>query len=387
MSFNENSKLIKERKTPYKNITLEKENTKTCFCYSSIIIILSKIIFYLLMIFLTYMLIRINNDGKENIKPEKILKELLKNKTEVGPFPATESTKYSPTLLDEKKICSNNKKFVIMRRTSCKGCGLFSYYIVHLGCMINYLKLGYIPILDVGSFSNIFTGDDSPDDNPWEQFFNQPCGYTLADVVKMKDVEISECECVLDMPDEKTVYSKKIMYSYHHKIQEKYMSVKKKIIKEVKYIWRNLFGFSKNVLGIFMRGTDYRATKPSGHSRQPPIETAINDTINMDQKNKYKYFFLGTEDNDIRDAFIKKFGNKLKYLLPDKKISYNKNDGLITYNRDVYGNMKFLKTYLYNVVILSRCVDIILSRTSGAAGVYIMSNGYRNKIVYYMGEY
>ena len=104
MSFNENSKLIKERKTPYKNITLEKENTKTCFCYSSIIIILSKIIFYLLMIFLTYMLIRINNDRKENIKPEKILKELLKNKTEVGPVPANKSTKYSPTLLDEKKI-------------------------------------------------------------------------------------------------------------------------------------------------------------------------------------------------------------------------------------------------------------------------------------------
>ena len=98
-------------------------------------------------------------------------------------------------------------------------------------------------------------------------------------------------------------------------------------------------------------------------------------------------FFLGTEDNDIRDAFIKKFGHKLKYLLPDKKISYNSGDGLITYNRDVYGNMNFLKTYLYNVVILSRCIDIILSRTSGAAGVYIMSNGYRNKIVYYMGEY
>ena len=333
------------------------------------------------------MIIRINNEGKENIKPERLLKELLKNKIHVGPFPANESTKYSPTLLDEKKICANNKKFVIMRRTSCGECGLFSYYIVHLGCMINYLKLGYIPILDVGSFSNIFTGDDSPDDNPWEQFFNQPCGYTLADVVKMKDVEISECVCVLDMPDEKTVYSKDIMYGYHHKIQEKYMGVKKKIIKEVNYVWRNLFGFSKNVLGIFMRGTDYRATEPGGHSRQPPIEIAINDTINMDQKNKYKYFFLGTEDNDIRDAFIKKFGHKLKYLLPDKKISYNSGDGLITYNRDVYGNMNFLKTYLYNVVILSRCIDIILSRTSGAAGVYIMSNGYRNKIVYYMGEY
>ena len=38
-------------------------------------------------------------------------------------------------------------------------------------------------------------------------------------------------------------------------------------------------------------------------------------------------------------------------------------------------------------ISLSKCIDIISSRTSGAAGVFIISNGFRNKLVYYLGEY
>ena len=274
-----------------------------------------------------------------------------------------------------------------MRRTSCEACGLFSYYIVHLGCIINYLKHGYIPILDVGSFTNIFTGYKEVDNNLWEEFFEQPCGYTLAQVVKMKNIQISECQCVCDMPDEKTVYSNNIMWDYHHQIQEKYMSVKKNIYKEVDNIWQDLFGNSKNVLGILIRGTDYRANEPHGHSVHPSFKIVINDTITMNKKYNYDFIFLATEDNKIRNAFIKKFGDKLKYLIPKKKVYYSAGDGFLTYNRNVFGNMDFLKTYLYSIIILSKCVDIISSRTSGAAGAFILSKGFRNQLVYYLGEY
>ena len=35
-------------------------------------------------------------------------------------------------------------------------CGLFSFYIVHLGCINKYLTEGYIPIVDLKSFNNIY---------------------------------------------------------------------------------------------------------------------------------------------------------------------------------------------------------------------------------------
>ena len=384
MKSNEESKLIKNNKS--KNQENKKffcsflKNTKSNIIkWSILIILLALIIFTIISIIILFQIKK---------EPMKILLEQIQQNKEYFSLPANESTKYSDLLLDEKKICSTNKKFAILRRTNCEPCGLFSYYIVHLGCIINYLKHGYIPILEVASFSNIFTGNNKPKDNPWEEFFNQPCGYTLNEVVKMKDVKIFKCECVCDMPDEKTIYSNTIMLNYHHKIQEKYMSIKNNIYKEVEKIWQNLFGNSTNVLGIFIRGTDYISIEPSGHSRQPSTKRLINDVIKMNKKNKYDFIFLGTEDNKIRNLFIKIFGKKLKYLIPKDKIVYNYDTGnYLTYNKNVFGNMNFSKIYLLSVIILSKCIDIISSRTSGAAGVFIISNGFRNKLVYYLGEY
>ena len=393
MNPNEKTKLVNENETKisYKERNKKRKKEKKekkghcCSFLNNIKSIIVKFILLIILIIYIYFLILSLYKVKTKKEPMKILSSLLKQNERYSSLPANESTKYSSTLFNEKKICSENKKFAILRRTSCEACGLFSYYIVHLGCIINYLKHGYIPILDVGSFSNILSGNNNPEDNPWEEFFNQPCGYTLDDVVKMKDVEIFECECVLDMPDEKTVYSKPIMLNYHHIIQEKYMSVNKNILKEAKKIWYKLFRHSKNVLGIFVRGTDYSSLQPGGHSRQPSIDIIINDTITMDKQNKYDYIFLGTEDDEIRNAFIKKFGKKLKYLVPKDKLVYN--SGYLTYSKNVFGNMDFSKTYLLSIVILSKCIDIISSRTSGAAGVFIISNGFRNKLVYYLGEY
>ena len=393
MNPNEKTKLVNENETKISYKERKKKGKKgkkekkghCCSFLNNIKSIIVKLILLIRLIIYIYFLILSFYKAKTKKEPMKILSSLLKQNGSYSSLPANESTKYSSTLFNEKKICSENKKFAILRRTSCEACGLFSYYIVHLGCIINYLKHGYIPILDVGSFSNILSGNNNPEDNPWEEFFNQPCGYTLDDVVKMKDVEIFECECVLDMPDEKTVYSKPIMLNYHHIIQEKYMSVNRNILKEAKKIWYKLFRHSKNVLGIFVRGTDYSSLQPGGHSRQPSIDIIINDTITMDKQNKYDYIFLGTEDDEIRNAFIKKFGKKLKYLVPKDKLVYN--SGYLTYSKNVFGNMDFSKTYLLSIVILSKCIDIISSRTSGAAGVFIISNGFRNKLVYYLGDY
>ena len=361
MKSNEESKLIKNNKSQNqenkKFLCSFLKNTKSNIIkWSILIILIALIIFTIISIIILFQIKK---------EPMKILLEQIQQNKEYFSLPANESTKYSDLLLDEKKICSTNKKFAILRRTNCEPCGLFSYYIVHLGCIINYLKHGYIPILEVASFSNIFTGNNKPKDNPWEEFFNQPCGY-----------------------DEKTIYSNTIMLNYHHKIQEKYMSIKNNIYKEVEKIWQNLFGNSTNVLGIFIRGTDYISIEPSGHSRQPSTKRLINDVIKMNKKNKYDFIFLGTEDNKIRNLFIKIFGKKLKYLIPKDKIVYNYDTGnYLTYNKNVFGNMNFSKTYLLSVIILSKCIDIISSRTSGAAGVFIISNGFRNKLVYYLGEY
>jgi hypothetical protein len=46
-----------------------------------------------------------------------------------------------------------------------------------------------------------------------------------------------------------------------------------------------------------------------------------------------------------------------------------------------------MKTYLINIIILSKCIDIITSKTAGAIVAFILTNGFRNKKIYDLGYY
>jgi hypothetical protein len=107
----------------------------------------------------------------------------------------------------------------------------------------------------------------------------------------------------------------------------------------------------------------------------------------MDKSNKYDWIFLATEDNLIRNKFIASIGKKLKYLkYKNFKYNYYKKEYL-AFNTNSIDIIKFMKIYLINIVILSKCIDIICSRTAGAVGLFIYSNGFRNAKVYYLGRY
>ena len=108
----------------------------------------------------------------------------------------------------------------------------------------------------------------------------------------------------------------------------------------------------------------------------------------MDKKYKYDWIFIATEDNIIRNKFIKEFGDKLKYLLPKENIQYNyANNTYLTFNQGIKVNLENLNIYLINIIILSKCIDIITSRTNGSIGIFILTEGFRYNKVYYLGLY
>ena len=334
----------------------------------------------LILIFITsiyFLLLSMKEKKDMRIDYENSLREeYLYNNDNNGIFKKTYKKLNITNLYNKTKMCSENKQFAILKRTNCEACGLFSYYIVHLGCIITYLNEGYIPIINVGSSQNIFNGYNeasNKDINQWELFFNQPCGYTLNYVknkINKENIKYFECQCNDNMPSEKIVYSNKTRLKFFRDMAKRYMSVKNDIIKEGNNLWKKMFNNSKNVLGLLVRGTDYISLKPYGHPIPPSVGMAINDKKKWGNK------------------FIKKFGKRLKYLLPDKKIDYNYEEAsYLSYYDGVYGNMKFQKTYLLSMILLSKCLDIITSRTSGAAGAYILSKGFRKDLVYYIGEY
>ena len=108
----------------------------------------------------------------------------------------------------------------------------------------------------------------------------------------------------------------------------------------------------------------------------------------LNEENNYTYYFISTEDEIIRGKFIKEFHNKIKYLSYRENISYNyKEKNFLAYNKKILGNLEYSKIYLLNMIILSKCIDIISASTSGAIGVFIITNGFRYSKIYKLGNF
>ena len=113
---------------------------------------------------------------------------------------------------------------------------------------------------------------------------------------------------------------------------------------------KKLFKKKKNVLGILMRGTDYTSKKPKGHPIPPTTETVIKDIKKMNNKINYDWYFLTTEDDLIREKFVKELGNKIKYYIYNEKVNYNyKKKKFLSFNNKIKGNIKYMKVYLLNI--------------------------------------
>ena len=281
------------------------------------------------------------------------------------------------------------KEFAIVHRLECPQCGFFSFYIVHLGCMYKYVNMGYIPIIDLQSFPNVYNGNDTSKNNSWEIFFYQPYNYTLEEVKnKARYIKYFECTAFDFRPDEINMYYNNDSINFWHDTALRYMPVKNEIINEVNDIMKDLFGNSKNILGVKIRGTDYIAAKPKGHSIPPSVEQVISDVKLMDQQYNYDFIFFATEDELIKKKFIPNFKEKIKVLNPKIEIDYNydKSD-FINLDKDINGNIEYIKNYVLNTIILSKCLDIVTNRCSGTAGIFILTNGFRHAKIYNLGEY
>ena len=239
------------------------------------------------------------------------------------------------------------------------------------------------------SYENVFNDfkANKSNENPWEFFFHQPFGYKLCKIEKIaKKIQYFECNSNNFRPSENIYFDKNIL-NFWHIISQNYIPIQNKILLEAKLIFKRLFNDSYNILGILMRGTDYISRKPSGHPIPPNSSMVINDIKNLNLKNNYDWFFISTEDDSIRDIFIKEFGKKLKFYFY-KKINYNYTTyQFLSYNENIKGNLNYLKIYLINIIILSKCIDILTANTSGAMGLFILSKEFRYSKIYHLGYY
>ena len=287
-----------------------------------------------------------------------------------------------------------NNKFIIIQHT-CKTCGLFSFYKMSIGCIIitlhKFLLNGYIPIIDIKSYPNIINGYNTKKNNIWEIFFDQPFGYNLKEVVKhanhLKKIKDPWKFCSL-WPDQRELPLEESKRYFWYNFAKKFSPIKRELIDLSNKIMYKLFKNSKNILGVLARGTDYIAMKPKAYPIQPNISDIIKDVKIMDENYTYDYIFFSSEDKNYRDILEKSFPKKVKQIKSNININYDyKHKQYLGYNKNVKGNIEFNKIYLLNIIILSKCLDLIASRCNGTLGILILSDGFRYTKIYDLGFY
>ena len=193
---------------------------------------------------------------------------------------------------------------------------------------------------------------------------------------------------LLYRPSELDIYYDKNSIIFWHNFAYKYMPIRNELISEAKEIMKKLFHDSKNILGVKIRGTDFISLRPKGHSIPPKVEQVILDVKAMDKKYKYDFIFFTTEDELIKKKFVPAFGMKLKLYNPNIILNYNYTDKYyINLNEKIIGNLDYIKNYVLNIIILSKCLDLVTSRGCGAAGAFILTNGFRITKIYNLGVY
>lgn len=139
----------------------------------------------------------------------------------------------------------------------------------------------------------------------------------------------------------------------------------------------------QNTLGVFVRGTDYIATRPKGHFIQPSAEEIVEKINDLSQEGDVKKVFLVTEDYNI-EQYVKKYS-----FIP-----------VITVSQDIfqkydYKNPQYLSKYIfpedvyYNTILylskcigLSRCEYMLASIASGSIFANFIKDKPYKKVLY-----
>lgn len=294
-------------------------------------------------------------------------------------FWPTEVVRNSVRLMYSVLWCTNKTalgnrhedKMIVLLDYPCYNEGLVSivrWTYAHIRWIV---EKGYIPVVDLHRYPNQYLNSEK--ENMWEYFFEPVSEVSVGEAYESQNV-ISASENTILLGESKVnpyqekwgrqsldseVFCKLIRIN-----SETRRFIEGKIPKEL----------SGKVLGVVMRGTDFRkeaAEKINKEWRKDIVdaETFLLACIHYKNKLEYEYVFLATEDAEYFEMFRNTFGEKL-LSVDQKRVSYD-------YKNQEYIQIKDLlaiqdgkavgRNYLAVIHCLSICDSLLFNIECGAA--------------------
>lgn len=294
-----------------------------------------------------------------------------------------------------------DKKFTVLSHgDETLTTGLLSSFYEFIHRMWSVIEAGEIPVIDMMNELSQYHKDwhEVGYVNVWEMFFNQPSGYTMQDISHAKNVRLSFVKNPCPLEYAKQVNLRIIhdidFRSQLHEIYSKYISLSERVEREYIEVCRNVFekNVDKNdvVLGVTIRGTDYRKGKPHMHFIQPGIEEIIRKIKEVMRPWKITKIYVNSDEEEsirlIKDSFPGMVFS-MDYQRYDN-YKFNKKVGSIY---STIGNMRFDREddeyrrgadYLMSTLLFTKCQCFIGGVAGGSTATLIMKGKFQHEYIY-----
>lgn len=278
-----------------------------------------------------------------------------------------------------------DKIYYVIRPRSVQD-GLLSSYFFVMDNIYYAQRNGYIAYVDFDSDSCQYhiSNEVRGTTNAWEYFFEQPSKITKKELKKKKNVLLSGWSFKKKIPELSKKYNSP-GYKLTGKVCRKYGEVNSFVKKLAEERYENLFE-SKEVLGIFIRGTDYVSLRPKGHPVQPNVQDVISKANEVIKKYNIKNVFLVTEDYSYLSKFKEDLLVNFKCSDDDFVRNYDNKD----YISENFNDNPYVRglNYLIRLIVLSKCQYCVSSITNGSVYSFLIrEDECKYKYIFDLGFY
>jgi hypothetical protein len=279
--------------------------------------------------------------------------------------------------------------FFVIRPTS-KEEGLLSLFKSVMRNIEYAEQQGWSPIVDMQNYPTQYNCPTLVNNtrNAWEYFFLQPTTFTLEEVYHSRNVILSGWR-----PNQKkSAFNTLFNFDFDDQINKvrydfisSHSGLQPKIRELVQSIKAQMF--TGNVLGVYIRGTDYTVFKPKGHPIQPEIDDVLEQTTAYLDHYPIAKIFLVTEDSAYAMRFIEKYGDR---ILTFGKNNFDNYDGRDYLSHYLDGEMAYQNglEYLIRMLLLAACDYQIMSITNGSLFTLAISDHQpESRFLFQLGTY
>lgn len=201
--------------------------------------------------------------------------------------------------------------------------GLFAILKEILNYMAFADKYQLCPVVELGNKINYYDEEFSKEINPFNYYFLPYNGVTIEDYKKSSRVVEAKPEDIIAFCRTQDGYNYEDRIYLYAGYYKKYFNLEPQIFEsiqiEINNLWKN---GSNSVLGVHIRGTDYKI----GYNRHPVyvlVDEYIDTIKEALQTNTYKMIFVATDEQEALQKIKDTFGEERVLCFSDTSRSFN----------------------------------------------------------------